>query len=128
MLFIAGGAAIVIAGLAYWYLSQGPDPAHAARSRATIPVSIATASRQDVPIYLTGLGSVQALFTVAIHAQVDGKLQDVFFKEGQRVKKDEVLAKIDPRLYQAALDQAKARKAIDQAALIAAQKDLVRFQ
>jgi len=71
---------------------------------------------------------VQALFTVGIHAQVDGKLQDVFFKEGQRVKKGDVLAKIDPRLYQAALDQAKARKAMDEAALIAAQKDLVPFQ
>jgi multidrug efflux system membrane fusion protein len=128
VLLMGGGAAIVIAGLAYWYLSQGPDPAHAARSRATIPVSIATASRQDVPIYLTGLGTVQALYTVAIHAQVDGKLQEVLFKEGQPVKKGDVLAKIDPRLYQAALDQAKARKAQDEATLVAAQKDLVRYQ
>jgi multidrug efflux system membrane fusion protein len=93
-----------------------------------VPVSVATASRQDMPIYLTGLGTVQALFTVGIHAQVDGKLQDVFFKEGQRVKKGDVLAKIDPRLYQAALDQAKARKAQDDAQLIAAEKDLARFQ
>jgi multidrug efflux system membrane fusion protein len=77
---------------------------------------------------LTGLGTVQALYTVGIHAQVDGKLQDVLFKEGQRVKKGDVLAKIDPRLYQAALDQAKAHKAIDEAALVAAQKDLARFQ
>jgi multidrug efflux system membrane fusion protein len=127
-LAMAGGAAFVIAGLAYWYWSQGPDPAHAARSRAAVPVSIATASRQDVPIYLTGLGTVQALYTVAIHAQVDGKLQDVFFKEGQRVKKGDILAKIDPRLYQAALDQAKARKAQDEATLVAAQKDLARYQ
>jgi multidrug efflux system membrane fusion protein len=93
-----------------------------------VPVSIATASRQDVPLYLTGLGTVQALFTVGIHAQVDGKLQDVSFKEGQRVKKGDVLAKIDPRLYQAALDQAKAHKAMDEAALVAAEKDLARFQ
>jgi multidrug efflux system membrane fusion protein len=127
-LVMAGGAAFVIAGLAYWYWSQGPDPAHAARSRAAVPVSIATASRQDVPIYLTGLGTVQALYTVAIHAQVDGKLQDVFFKEGQRVKKGDILAKIDPRLYQAALDQAKARKAQDEATLVAAEKDLARYQ
>jgi multidrug efflux system membrane fusion protein len=122
-------AVIVVLGLFSWYWAQGPDPAHAAKSaRSAVPVSIATASRQDVPLYLTGLGTVQALFTVAIHAQVDGKLQDVFFKEGQRVKKGDVLAKIDPRLYQAALDQAKARKAIDDAALVAAQKDLARFQ
>ena len=129
LLITASCAAIVVLGLFSWYWAQGPDPAHAAKSaRLAVPVSIATASRQDVPLYLTGLGTVQALFTVAIHAQVDGKLQDVFFKEGQRVKKGDVLAKIDPRLYQAALDQAKARKAIDDAALVAAQKDLARFQ
>ncbi len=127
---IAGGiAAIAIAGGIYWYLAQGPDPAHASRSaRSAVQVTVATASRQDVPIYLLGLGTVQALFTVGIHSQVDGKLQDVFFKEGQRVKKGELLAKIDPRLYQAALDQAKARKKMDDAQLIAAEKDLVRFQ
>ena len=127
-LIAAGGAAILAAVLFYWYWSQGPDPAHAARSRTAVPVSVASASRADVPIYLTGLGTVQALYTVAIHAQVDGKLQDVFFKEGQRVKKNDVLAKIDPRLYQAALDQAKARKAQDDASLVAAQKDFARFQ
>ncbi len=127
VLITACCAIFAVVGLVYWYWSQGSDTAHAARTaRAAVPVSVATASRQDVPIYLTGLGTVQALFTVGIHAQVDGKLQDVFFKEGQRVKKGDVLAKIDPRLYQAALDQAKARKAQDDAALIAAEKDLVR--
>jgi multidrug efflux system membrane fusion protein len=127
---IAGGIAVLaIAGSVYWYLTQGPDPAHASRSaRSAVQVTVATASRQDVPIYLLGLGTVQALFTVGIHSQVDGKLQDVFFKEGQRVKKGELLAKVDPRLYQAALDQAKARKKMDDAQLIAAEKDLVRFQ
>src|ERR1700761_8985070 len=127
-LLAAGVLVFAVGGLAYWYWSQGPDPARAARPKAAVPVSVATASRQDVPIYLTGLGTVQALYTVAIHAQVDGKLQEVLFKEGQRVKKGDVLAKIDPRLYQAALDQAKARKAQDEAALIAAQKDLERFK
>ena len=118
----------VLGSLVYW--SQTPRADNTARSkvRAAVPVSIVTVSRQDVPVYLTGLGTVQALFTVAIHSQVDGKLQDVFFKEGQRVKKGEVLAKIDPRLYQAALDQAKARKAMDQATLTAAEKDLARFR
>ena len=127
---IAGGiAALAIAGSIYWYSTQGPDPAHASRSaRSAVQVTVATASRQDVPIYLLALGTVQALFTVGIHSQVDGKLQDVFFKEGQRVKKGELLAKIDPRLYQAALDQAKARKKMDDAQLIAAEKDLIRFQ
>ncbi|HWX82000.1 MAG TPA: efflux RND transporter periplasmic adaptor subunit [Xanthobacteraceae bacterium] len=129
VLITAGVAGLAVLGLFYWYWSQGPDPAHAARpARTAVPVSVATASRQDVPIFLTGLGTVQALFTVGIHAQVDGKLKEVFFKEGQRVQKGDVLAKIDPRLYQAALDQAKARKAQDEATLTAALKDLTRFQ
>jgi membrane fusion protein, multidrug efflux system len=123
-------AILAAAAFGYWNWGKGPDKAEAARkpSHSAVPVSVVTASRQDVPIYLTGLGTVQATLTVAIHAQVDGKLQNVFFKEGQRVKKGDVLAKIDPRLYQAALDQAKARKAVDDATLVAAQKDLARFK
>ncbi|MEA2945297.1 MAG: rane fusion protein multidrug efflux system [Alphaproteobacteria bacterium] len=81
-----------------------------------------------MPIYLTGLGTVQASYTVGIHSQVDGKLQEVLFTEGQHVKKGDVLAKIDPRLFQAALDQAKAKKAQDEALLSAADKDLTRFK
>jgi membrane fusion protein, multidrug efflux system len=128
-LIAASVAGFAVLGLFYWYWSQEPDPTHVARSaRTAVPVSVATASRQDVPVYLTGLGTVQALFTVGIHAQVDGKLQEVFFKEGQRVNRGDVLAKIDPRLYQAALDAAKAHKALDEAALTAAVKDLARFQ
>ncbi len=91
-----------------------------------MPVRVAIVSRQDVPIYLTGLGTVQASFTVGIHSQVDGKLQEVLFTEGQHVKKGDVLAKIDPRLFQAALDQAKAKRAQDQAQLTSAEKDLAR--
>ena len=91
-----------------------------------MPVSVAIVQRQDVPIYLTGLGTVQASFTVGIHSQVDGKLQEVLFTEGQQVKKGDVLAKIDPRLFQAALDQAKAKKAQDIAQFISASKDLER--
>ena len=86
-------------------------------ARAAVPVSVATASRQDVPIYLTGLGTVQALFTVGIHAQVDGKLQGGALQGRPARQKGDVLAKIDPRLYQAALDQAKAQKAQDEATL-----------
>ena len=106
-------------------MRRGVIPAEASRGQPpAVPVSIAAASRRDVPIHLTGLGTVQATFTVGIHSQVDGKLQDVFFKEGQRVKKGDVLAKIDPRLFQAALDQAKAKKAQDEAQLTSFQKDL----
>ena len=129
--FTLGALCLVILGAAaafYWYQATEPGPAKGPRAaaRAGVPVTVATASRQDVPIYLTGIGTVQAYFTVDIHAKVDGELQEVLFAEGQRVKKGDVLAKIDPRLYQAALDQAKAKRAQDAATLIAAEKDLAR--
>jgi len=129
MVFV-GALTIVVGGVSAWYLLQGPDPVRAARppARAAVPVSVAAAARRDLPIYLNGLGTVQALYTIGIHSQVDGKLIEVAFTEGQHVKKDDVLAKIDPRLYQAALDQAKAKKAQDVAQLGAAEKDLTRFK
>jgi multidrug efflux system membrane fusion protein len=119
---------LAVAGAFYWYRAEEAEPARGPRGggRAAAPVSVAVASRQDVPIYLTGIGSVQAYFTIDIRAKVDGELQEVLFTEGQHVKKGDVLAKIDPRLYQAALDQAKAKRAQDAAALVAAEKDLAR--
>jgi membrane fusion protein, multidrug efflux system len=119
---------ITVGGVGAWYLHQGPEPVRAARSSApaAIPVTVATATKRDLPIYLTGLGSVQASFTVGIRPQVDGKLDAVLFTEGQQVKKGDVLARIDPRLYLAARDQAKARRMQDEAQLISAQKDLSR--
>ena len=129
MVFV-GALTIVVGCVLAWYLLQGPDPVRAARppARAAVPVSVVAAARRDLPIYLNGLGTVQALYTIGIHSQVDGKLIEVAFTEGQHVKKDDVLAKIDPRLYQAALDQAKAKKAQDVAQLGAAEKDLTRFK
>jgi multidrug efflux system membrane fusion protein len=120
--------AIVIGGAAAWYMFAGPAPVRAARSSAvaTVPVSAAAVVKRDLPIYLTGLGTVQALFTVGIRSQVDGKLSEVLFTEGQYVHKGDVLATIDPRLYQAAFDMAKAKKAQDDANLVSAQKDFER--
>ena len=89
---------------------------------------VAPAERRDVPIYLDGLGTVQAFYTVTIHTMVDGPLVAVDFKEGQDVHKGNVLAQIDPRTYQAALDQATAKKAQDEAQLANARVDLVRYQ
>ena len=129
-----GLAAVLAAGAAgaafYWYGGgfNGPDPGRVATARPAVPVTAVLTSRRDLPIYLTGLGTVQATLTVAIHSQVDGKLQEVRFTEGQHVKKGDILAKIDPRLFKAALDQAKAKKAQDEALLGAAKKDLARFQ
>ena len=93
-----------------------------------IPVVVAPAERRDVPIYLDGLGTVQADHTVTIHTMVDGPLVAVDFKEGQDVHKGTVLAQVDPRTYQAALDQATAKKAQDEAQLANARVDLVRYQ
>jgi len=117
------------AGTGLHLARRGVVPAEASLGKAPgVPVSVASVVRQDMPIYLVGLGTAQATFTVGIHSQVDGKLQDVFFKEGQHVKKGDVLAKIDPRLFQAALDAAKAKKAQDEAQLVSLQKDLDRFK
>ena len=124
-------AAIVLlsaAGVMFWRHSR-VKPAQAARTQpAAVPVTVDVAATRDVPIYLSGLGIVQASNTTAIHSQVDGKLQSVNFVEGQTVHQGDVLIQIDPRFYQAALDQAKAKKAQDEAQLVSAQKDLERFQ
>jgi len=119
---------IAVGGTGAWYVHQGPEPVRAARSSAptAIPVTVATATKRDLPVYLTGLGSVQASFTVGIRPQVDGKLEAALFTEGQQVKKGDVLARIDPRLYVAALDLAKAKRMQDEAQLDSAQKDLSR--
>jgi membrane fusion protein, multidrug efflux system len=116
---------VALAGVAVWYELNRAEPAVKATT-APVPVTVAIASRGDLPIYLTGLGTVQASFTVGVRAQVDGKLEQVLFKEGDHVRKGDVLAKIDPRLYQAALDQAKAQKKQDESRLISAIKDLQR--
>jgi membrane fusion protein, multidrug efflux system len=119
---------LALAGAGAWYMLQRPaEPERVSKPlAAAVPVTVALAEKQDLPIYLTGLGAVQASFTVGIRPQVDGKLEQVLFKEGEHVHKGDVLAKIDPRLYQAALDQAKAKRAQDEAQLISAQKDLSR--
>jgi multidrug efflux system membrane fusion protein len=126
---VIGVVLVVLAGAGlYWYRVPGSEPARAAppASRPAVPVSIALAARQDVPIYVTGLGTVQGSFTIAIHSQVDGIMQEVLFTEGQHVKKGDVLARIEQRLFQAALDQAKAKKSQDVATLGADEKDLER--
>jgi membrane fusion protein, multidrug efflux system len=119
---------IAVGSVGAWYLHQTPEPVRAPRSSApaAVPVTVAIATKRDLPVYLTGLGSVQASFTVGIRSQVDGQIAAVLFTEGQQVKKGDVLVRIDPRLYQAALDQAKAKKKQDEAQLSSAEKDLAR--
>jgi multidrug efflux system membrane fusion protein len=92
-----------------------------------IPVTPGTVEAADMPIFLAGIGSVQAYNTVTIKTRVDGQIIKVSFDEGQEVKAGDPLVQIDPRPYQAALEQAQANKAKDEAQLVSAQADLDRY-
>ncbi|HEX7381965.1 MAG TPA: efflux RND transporter periplasmic adaptor subunit [Nevskiaceae bacterium] len=92
-----------------------------------VPVDVAPVSQRDLPVYLNGLGTVQAYNTVTVVPQVSGQLISVPFHQGDEVKKGQLLAKIDPRTYKATLDQAKAKLAQDQANLASAKLDLSRY-
>src|SRR5579863_3768717 len=96
-------ALLAVASIWYWH-SRAPAAA-AAMTTPPILVDTATASRSDVPIYLEGLGTVQAFNTVTVTTRVDGQMQSIKFTEGQDVKAGDLLAQIDPRPYQATLDQ-----------------------
>jgi membrane fusion protein, multidrug efflux system len=106
-----------------------PRPASArANIASVVPVAVATAERRDIPYYLTGLGSVTAYYTVSVKSRVDGELMQVNFKEGPNVQKGDLLALIDPRPYQVALDQAQASQFKDQAALRDAKLNYERYK
>ena len=126
VLLFGGGLALLLAVLAY----RGADkPARAAPAAAAqgVRADSAIAVRADVPVVMDGLGTVQASYTVNITPRVDGQLQTLGFTEGQMVKPGDLLAQIDPRPYQAALDQALAVKAKDVAQLNNARRDLERY-
>jgi membrane fusion protein, multidrug efflux system len=102
--------------------------AQASVTPPSIPVTVAAAERKDFPVYLSGLGSVQASNTVSLKSRVDGQIVQIAFKEGQFVKQGELLIVIDPRPYQVAFEQAEAALARDQAQLKNAQLDYERYQ
>jgi membrane fusion protein, multidrug efflux system len=126
-IWIGALLAVCAAAASLWYYGSEPPTEAAARTAPAIPVIVTTVQRHDVSDYLTGLGTVQAFNRVTIHVRVDGELQEVNFIEGQFVHAGDVLAKIDPRPLQAALDQARAKKAQDEATQVALEKDLERF-
>jgi multidrug efflux system membrane fusion protein len=95
---------------------------------APVPVAAAQARTDNVPIYLTGVGTAKARNTVTVRPQVDGKIITIDFKEGQEVKRGDVLARIDPATYQAQMDQAVAKKALDEVQLANARRDLERYE
>jgi multidrug efflux system membrane fusion protein len=127
--------AAAVAGLGYYgwnkyYGEQASTQADAqkrAPARPAVPVKIAPVEKADFPVYLTGLGTVQGFNTVVVRTRVDGQINKIDFKEGQFVKEGDTLIEIDPRPFQASLDQATAKKAQDEANLANANLDLQRF-
>ena len=122
---------IVIAATLIYIFSGSSDQQRGGRGRfaeGPVPVLAATAAKADVPVYLDAVGTTKALNTVTVRPQVDGKLISVGFKEGQDVRRGDVLARIDPTTYQAQLDQAVAKKAQDAAQLANARLDLDRYE
>src|ERR1700738_4735 len=127
-------AALAAAGYFGWQRFHSPDTATAdnaqkaaAPARQAIPVTVAPVRKADFPVYLTGLGTVQGFNTVVVRTRVDGQIDKIAFKEGQLVNRGDLLAQIDPRPFQATLDQAKAKKAQDEANLANANLDLQRY-
>jgi multidrug efflux system membrane fusion protein len=126
-------AVIVVAAVGYRVLhkSAGSSTEASAKGagdadKAPVPVTVVPVVKQNVPVYLTALGTVQALNTVTVNPQVAGQLLSLDFVEGQPVTKGQVLARIDPRSYQAAYDQAVSHQHQDEAQLATARSNLAR--
>ena len=128
------GLALAVAAVAWWVLrpaapaSEGEHGGRRGADGRPVPVVPAAVAQKDVPVYLDGLGTVQAYNTVTIRSRVDGELVEWAVKEGQEVRAGDVLARLDGRTYQAQLDQALAAKAKDEAQLELARLDLKRYQ
>jgi membrane fusion protein, multidrug efflux system len=125
---LAAAVILIVVALAWSHSHHGAQAA-GDKSAATpaVAVDAATVAPHDVPGYLQGLGTVQAFYTVKVTARVDGQLDTVDFTEGQTLKKGQVLAQIDPRPLQAALDSALAQRAKDEAQLANTKADLDRY-
>jgi multidrug efflux system membrane fusion protein len=122
---------VLAAALYYLFSPSAPQQRRGGRFAAgegPVPVLVAPAARADVPVYMDAVGTIKALNTVTVRPQVDGKLLSVNFKEGDDIKKGDVLAKIDPVIYQAQLNQAIAKKAQDEAQLANSKIDLERYE
>ena len=124
-------AVIIGGGYAAWHFhttnTAADTPAGKQAVLAPVPVTIATVQKADFLVYLNGLGTVQPFQTVTVRSRVDGQITKVDFRQGRMVKEGDVLVEIDPRPYKAALDQAQAKKAQDEANLANAKRDLDRY-
>jgi len=122
--FLCGLSAAALLGVAGFPVASVAQPQ---QQGPAVPVTATKAVREDVPIWLRGIGTVQAYYAVQLRPRVDGTLMQVPVQEGQDVKQGDLLAVIDPRPYKAALDSAAAKKQQDQAQLSNAQADLARY-
>ena len=123
-------AILLIAGYVGWHYASASqtDAAHRQSKAPTpIPVTVQSIQNSDFPVYLNGLGTVQPYDTVTVRSRVDGQVVKVGFRQGQMVNEGDLLVQIDPRPFQAALEQAQAKKAQDEANLKNAQLDLKRY-
>lgn len=120
-------AAVAAAGAGFFYHRAHLEAKTAPAAVPPVPVVADVVRQHDVPIYLTGVGTVIAYNTVVVRSQIQGPLISINFTEGQAVKKGDLLAVIDPRPYQAQLDQVTATVARDQAQLVNAQANLKRY-
>jgi multidrug efflux system membrane fusion protein len=126
-------AAVAAGGYYGWQRFSAPEVGKAQTAQKgpprapAVPVSIAPVQKADFPVYLTGLGTVQGFNTVQVRTRVDGQIDKIAFTEGQMVNQGDLLVEIDPRPFQAVLDQAKAKKAQDEANLANANLDLQRY-
>ena len=132
ILWVLLASAAIAGGYFGWQRFHGDNQAAAngaqkSAARAAVAVTTAPALKADFPVYLMGLGTVQGFNTVQVRTRVDGQIDKVAFKEGQLVNQGDLLVEIDPRPYQATLDQATAKKAQDEANLANANLDLQRF-
>jgi membrane fusion protein, multidrug efflux system len=125
--FAAALILIAVAGYFGWRHFHSPGTAAANVGKTPVPVTVTEARTADFPVYMHGLGTVQPYDTVTVRSRVDGEVLSVGFKQGQTVEEGQVLVQIDPRPYQAALDQAVAKKAQDAANLRNAQLNLARY-
>ena len=129
---ISAISAIAVAAIVGALVVKHRFPFEAASARTppvvpTVPVVAGTVSSDDVPIYLQGVGTVIAYNTVIVRSQIQGQITKINFTEGQTVKTGDLLATIDPRPYQAQLDQANANRSRDEAQLTNAQANLKRY-
>ena len=129
LLLIAAAAVLAVAAVIWrssFHVTKAADPA-AKGGAPAVPVMTTTVKEQDIPTYLSGIGSVTPLYAVIVKARVDGQLEKVMFSEGQHVAAGTVLAQIDARPFQAQLDLAQAQKARDAAQLANSIVDLERY-